>query len=81
MPDLTILLDCPVETGLARTRLRTNTAHRGPDRFEGQDLDLHRRVREGFMTLTRRDPERFGWSIPIGRRREFSPISPSSWTI
>ena len=44
---------------MARTRLRTNTAHRGPDRFEGQDLDFHRRVREGFMTLTRRDPERF----------------------
>jgi dTMP kinase len=59
MPDLTILLDCPVETGLARTRLRTNTAHRGPDRFEGEELAFHRRVREGFMTLARNDAERF----------------------
>jgi len=59
MPDLTILLDCPVETGLARTRLRTNTAHRGPDRFEGQDLDFHRRVRDGFMALARGDADRF----------------------
>jgi len=59
MPDLTILLDCPIETGLARTRLRTNTAHRGPDRVEGQDLDFHRRVRDGFMALARADSGRF----------------------
>jgi dTMP kinase len=58
-PDLTILLDCPVETGLQRTRERTNTALRGPDRFEGADLDFHRRVREGFMSLARSDSARF----------------------
>ncbi len=57
-PDLTILLDCPVETGLARTRLRANTAVRGPDRFEGADIDFHRRVREGFLTLARNEPRR-----------------------
>ena len=57
-PDLTILLDCPVETGLARTRLRTNTGQRGPDRFEGADLDFHRRVREGFLTLAKSEPRR-----------------------
>ena len=58
-PDLTILLDCPVETGLQRTRERTSTALRGPDRFEGADLDFHRRVREGFMSLARSDSARF----------------------
>ncbi len=58
-PDLTILLDCPVETGLQRTRERTNTAHRGPDRFEGAALDFHKRVREGFMSLARSDSARF----------------------
>lgn len=57
-PDLTILLDCSVETGLARTRLRTNSGQRGPDRFEGADLDFHRRVREGFLTLANREPGR-----------------------
>lgn len=57
-PDLTILLDCPVETGLARTRLRTNTGNRGPDRFEGADLDFHRRVRDGFLTLAKSEPQR-----------------------
>jgi dTMP kinase len=58
-PDLTIVLDCAVETGLARTRQRTNTGNRGPDRFEGADLDFHRRVREGFLTLVRGDARRF----------------------
>jgi dTMP kinase len=58
-PDLTILLDCPVETGLQRTRERTSTALRGPDRFEGADLDFHRRVRKGFMSLARSDSARF----------------------
>jgi dTMP kinase len=57
-PDLTILLDCPVETGLARTKLRTNTGNRGPDRFEGADLDFHRRVRDGFLTLAKSEPRR-----------------------
>jgi dTMP kinase len=57
-PDLTILLDCSVETGLARTRLRTNAGDRGPDRFEGADLDFHRRVRDGFLTLAKNDSAR-----------------------
>ncbi len=58
-PDLTILLDCDVGLGLARTRLRTNAGRRGPDRFEGADLDFHRRVRSGFLKLAESDPARF----------------------
>jgi len=58
-PDLTVLLDCPVETGLARTRERTSSDLRGPDRFEGADLDFHRRVRAGFRTLAAGDSTRF----------------------
>ncbi len=57
-PDLTIVLDCPVETGLARTRLRTNTVHHGPDRFEGEGLEFHRRVRDGFLNLVKAQPQR-----------------------
>ncbi len=56
-PDLTIVLDCPVETGLARTRLR-NTAAQGPDRFEGADLEFHRRVRTGFLNVLKAEPRR-----------------------
>jgi dTMP kinase len=53
-PDITILLDLPVEVGLAR---------KGPDettRFEAeQDTAFHRRVRTGFLALAADEPDRF----------------------
>ena len=53
-PDLTILLDVPVETGLARKAPGDVT------RFEAEfDLDFHRRVRDGFLALASAEPERF----------------------
>lgn len=57
-PDLTILLDCPVETGLARTRARHGADARSPDRFEGEDVRFHRRVRAGFLEIARAEPGR-----------------------
>ena len=53
VPDLTILLDLPVEAGLARKAPGDVT------RFEAEfDLDFHRRVREGFLAIARSEPER-----------------------
>jgi len=57
-PDLTIVLDLPVETGLARTRARVRGSVRGPDRFEGEQVEFHRRVREGFLAIARAEPDR-----------------------
>ncbi|HVA69651.1 MAG TPA: dTMP kinase [Candidatus Binataceae bacterium] len=57
-PELTIVLDLPVETGLERTRARAKGAIRGPDRFEGEVTDFHRRVREGFQAIARAEPDR-----------------------
>jgi dTMP kinase len=56
-PDLTIVLDCPVEVGLARTRARQKPAG-AADRFEGEQLEFHRRVREGFLAIARDEPKR-----------------------
>jgi len=54
-PDLTILLDLPVEIGLAR-----KTEAVDQTRFEtGFDVDFHRRVRDGFRLLADAEPERF----------------------
>jgi len=60
-PDLTILLDCPVELGLERTRERAARTGQGmiEDRFEKMDLDFHRRVRDGYLDIARRRPGRF----------------------
>jgi dTMP kinase len=53
-PDLTILLDVPVETGLARKAPDDRT------RFEtAYDLDFHRRVRDGFLAMAVAEPGRF----------------------
>lgn len=57
-PNLTVVLDCPAETGLSRTRARARGGARGYDRFEGEQIDFHRRVREGFLTIARAEPER-----------------------
>ena len=61
MPDLTILLDLPADVGLARSKaLEKDEAGAGEgDRFEQEDIDFHRRLRNGFLELARREPERF----------------------
>jgi dTMP kinase len=60
-PDLTLLLDLPPEVGLVRARRQLEKGGRSAQesRFENEDLDFHRRVREGYLELARREPERF----------------------
>jgi len=53
-PDLTIVLDVPVETGRARIGARG----RGLDRMEREKKAFHEKVRRGFLTLARRNPKR-----------------------
>ena len=55
-PDLTILLDLPPETGFARIASRTPE---GFDRFENENLDFHRRVRQAFLDAAKKEPARF----------------------
>lgn len=61
MPDITILIDCPVEIGLMRSRERNKTAGRQIDegRFEELDYTFHERVRQGYLEQSRREPDRF----------------------
>lgn len=54
-PDLTILLDVPVEVGLERTRRRAEW-----NRFEDtEELAFFDRVRSGYLALAAEDPARF----------------------
>ena len=57
-PDLTIVLDCPVEAGLERTRARAKGTGRGSDRFESERAEFHRRVRDGFLAIAKAEPAR-----------------------
>lgn len=57
-PNLTFLLDLPVEEGLRRALKRMENQAVKEDRFEKEDLAFHRRVREGYLLLARKEPNR-----------------------
>ena len=61
-PHLTILLDCDPEVGLSRVGER--------DRLEGEDLSFHRRVKEGYLEIARREPERVKVVVTNWREKE-----------
>ena len=52
-PALTVLLDLPVEAGLARKKGEKR------DRFEQEAIDFHRRVRQGYLTMAKKEPDRW----------------------
>ena len=55
-PDLTILLNLDVETGLRRKELKGEW-----NRLDAYDLDFHQRVRKGYVQLVQAEPER--WEV------------------
>lgn len=59
-PNLTILIDCPIETAIARTISRTGKI----SRFETKSNDFHQRVRKGFIELANENRDR--WKIVDG---------------
>ena len=60
-PDLTLILDLPVHAGLERAwqRINSQSGNLPEDRFEKEALAFHEKVRQGYLTLARSEPERF----------------------
>jgi dTMP kinase len=59
-PDKTFLLDLQAKKGLQRLEGKNKKeGSPGKDRMEQKDPGFHSRVREGFLQLARRDPQRF----------------------
>jgi len=59
-PDITFLLDCPVEMGLDRALKRNrDLSQEDQDRFERERLEFHREVRKGYLELARKEDKRF----------------------
>jgi dTMP kinase len=53
-PDLTVILDLPAEQGLQRAAGRAGQENR----YEQMAVDFHRRLRDGFLTIARQNPQR-----------------------
>ena len=72
LPELTILLDCPLADALTRVdsaqarlplklpeeRTVTRVDQEGTRRFEEESLDFHERVRSGYLKIAHREPKR-----------------------
>jgi dTMP kinase len=65
-PDLTILLDAPVEIGMARAGNRSK-----PDRIEKEENEFFARVRESYLELAANEPERF---VVVDTTRDLSDV-------
>ena len=52
-PDLTLLLDLPVEVGLKRAGLRST-----PDRFESENVSFMERMRSAYLEIAGNEPDR-----------------------
>ncbi len=77
-PDLTVVLDLPVATGLerARTESAANANGGGVDDFESRDMRFHEALREGFLTIARNEPER---CVVIDARQPASAVAEEVW--
>lgn len=60
-PNLTFLLDLPVNIGLTRARKRNTDLQNeeAEGRFEAEEINFHEKVRQGFLVLAVQEPHRF----------------------
>jgi dTMP kinase len=56
VPDLTLILDAPVEVTMARAAHRRGQT--APDRFEGEGAEFHQKLRDAFRALAADEPQR-----------------------
>jgi dTMP kinase len=55
-PDLTIILDLPVEVGMQRAAARRGAG--APDRFEAEDVKFHEGLRDAYRQIAADEPQR-----------------------
>lgn len=63
IPDITVLLDMPIQTGQYRKRTHKT------DRFEQENEFFHQRVRDGYLRLSKESPSRW-FVIDAGQSQE-----------
>jgi len=73
-PDLTVILDVPVEVGMRRAAARRGSG--SPDRFEAEDLRFHQDLREAYRQIAADEPQR---CILIDANADASTVAASVW--
>jgi dTMP kinase len=73
-PTLTFILDVPAELGLERATKRRGEA--GADRFEGESLDFHEKLREAYLHLAASEPDR---CVLIDAREPQAAVAARIW--
>ena len=73
-PDLTIILDVPVEVGMKRAAVRRGT--NAPDRFESEDVKFHQGLREAYRQIAAGDPQR---CVLIDANADAATVATSVW--
>ena len=77
-PDMTILLDVNVSLGMQRCAKRQIGKKIQYDRIESEKLEFHEKVRQGYLELARRFPERFR---KVDAMRHAEPIGDDIWKL
>jgi dTMP kinase len=77
IPDLTLVIDIDVETGLARAKHRSHRTQDVETRIEEQAVSFHRQVREAYRQLASDEPKRVRL---IDGAREPSAVAEEVWS-
>jgi len=73
-PDLTVILDLPVEIGMARAMARRGND--APDRFESEGVTFHQGLRDAFRQIAADDPDR---CAVIDASRDVTSVASAVW--
>jgi dTMP kinase len=74
-PDLTVILDVPVEVGMQRAAARRGKG--SPDRFEAEDLKFHQQLRDGYRQIAADEPQR---CVLIDANADAGTVAAKVWT-
>lgn len=75
-PDLTVILDVPVEVGLKRAAARRGTA--AADRFESEDVHFHQQLRDAYRRIAESEPER---CVLVDATEEPAMVAAKIWSV
>lgn len=76
IPDITLFLDIPVETGLARAAARRGAE--AADRYERQGLAYHQKLYDGYVRMVEQEPSR---CVRIDASGSIDDIHAAIWRI